>query len=290
MYLSVIIPAFNTDASLLKKALDSIYQQDINGIEVILVDDGSVENNIYSEIAKFSYPRLKYIKNSKNYGSSYARNRAMDISEGEFVMFLDSDAYLEKDFFFNLDSFLKSLSLEVAGLNSKIFNGDKSTLFSCGLKISSLYRVHDIGRNKLGEEFNESKYIDGINTCCSVVRRKVLEEVKEEQGYFDERFFFLFEDVELSLRINKRGYRFIFVPELVCFHNSQDKVFSDSYRRFLCFRNRWYMIIKYNNGLKLIKFLFKSIGYDFCRTLHFCITNRYFFKAFKDIYHFIWKK
>ena len=89
---SVIIPVFNTDIELVKKCLRSIRMQDYRNLEIIIVDDGSE-----SMLAK-KYDALKandiYVIHQKNMGVSVARNRGVEIANGEFITFVDADDYL----------------------------------------------------------------------------------------------------------------------------------------------------------------------------------------------------
>ncbi|MEH2239071.1 glycosyltransferase family 2 protein [Nostoc sp.] len=86
---SVIIPAYNTEAYI-AKAIESALEQTLTDIEVIIVDDGSSDKTV--EVAKsFTDQRLKVIVNQQNLGVSAARNRALRAAQGEWIAVLDSD-------------------------------------------------------------------------------------------------------------------------------------------------------------------------------------------------------
>lgn len=86
MLISVVIPAFNAE-SYLAEALDSIFAQDRQPHEVIVVDDGSTDNT--AGIAK-SYPDVRYI-HQRNQGQPTARNQGLAHATGELISFLDAD-------------------------------------------------------------------------------------------------------------------------------------------------------------------------------------------------------
>ena len=92
--ISVIIPVFNTDIYL-NEAVGSILNQTFRDIEIIIVNDGSTDNslNILKEFEKGD-SRVVLI-DQPNSGSSIARERALEISKGEFLFFMDSDDILE---------------------------------------------------------------------------------------------------------------------------------------------------------------------------------------------------
>ncbi|GGL50656.1 glycosyltransferase [Sporolactobacillus putidus] len=91
---SVIIPVYNSE-KFLRKCLDSVVNQTLNDIEIIVVNDGSTDKSlcILNEYAK-RYNNIMLI-NQKNSGQGLARNRAIDIARGEYLAFVDSDDYIE---------------------------------------------------------------------------------------------------------------------------------------------------------------------------------------------------
>jgi glycosyltransferase involved in cell wall biosynthesis len=85
---SVIIPVYNR-ADLLKRAVGSVLCQDLDDFEVLVVDDGSVDD-IRSVADGFSDSRIRYVR-QLNRGASAARNAGIDLARGDYVAFLDSD-------------------------------------------------------------------------------------------------------------------------------------------------------------------------------------------------------
>ena len=96
MNISVIIPVFNT-AEYLHESLSSILSQDVDGLEVICVDDGSTDN---SHLVLESYAnrdnRLRVIR-QKNSGQGASRNRGVEMAKGRYILFFDSDDILFPD-------------------------------------------------------------------------------------------------------------------------------------------------------------------------------------------------
>lgn len=93
---SIIIPVYNSE-KFLKKCLESVYLQTYKNIEVIIIDDGSTDQSgrMCDEVSE-KYKYIKIIHNS-NQGVSMARNCGLDNANGDFIMFLDSDDWLEYD-------------------------------------------------------------------------------------------------------------------------------------------------------------------------------------------------
>jgi len=92
---SVIIPVYNVE-KYIKQALDSVVNQTLKDIEIICVDDCSTDNSlkILEEYASKD-ERFVVLKQEQNQGQGVARNRALDIAKGEYIMFLDPDDWYE---------------------------------------------------------------------------------------------------------------------------------------------------------------------------------------------------
>lgn len=94
---SVIIPVYNTELYL-ERCLNSILNQTFKDIELIIVNDNSNDSSpkiIETFINKNN--NIKYIDNKENKGVSNCRNEAIKISSGEYLLFVDSDDYLEEN-------------------------------------------------------------------------------------------------------------------------------------------------------------------------------------------------
>ena len=93
---SIIVPVYNTE-KYLDRCVKSLLSQTLSNIEVILVDDGSSDGSgrICDDFAAGD-TRVRVI-HKKNEGQGIARNAGLDLAFGEYVLFIDSDDYIEKE-------------------------------------------------------------------------------------------------------------------------------------------------------------------------------------------------
>jgi len=129
MKLSIIIPVYNVE-SYLCKCLDSIICQYNNKIEIILVDDGSTDNSpiICNEYANL-YSYIKVV-HKENGGLSDARNVGMNLAGGKYIMFVDSDDYLENNSLEKIDYYLSIYEPDILVGDAHVINGKKDIIHS----------------------------------------------------------------------------------------------------------------------------------------------------------------
>lgn len=279
--ISVIILTLNS-LKFIKPCLDSILCQGINGIEIIVVDNGSQDATVI--FIKENYPFVRLIQNKINLGAARARNQGIQIASGVWILTLDCDTVLEKDFFCNIKDAIKISAIEVGMIQPKILQEDQKTIYSAGIFISPLRRFYDIGKGQRdSRRFNKSKYVFGACSAAAVYKKDMLEKIKQPSGYFDERFFFLFEDVDLSWRAQNKGWQALFYPGAVCYHHGNSSATPNKIRQYLCLRNRYFTLFK-NDTLEkcILAFLF----YDFARFFWLLITNPPALRGIKDAFIF----
>jgi len=198
---SVIVPTFNS-VKYIGKCVDSILSQDYGNIEIVIVDDGSVDNT--EEFIKNEYRNstsIKYIY-KKNGGVSSARNVGINFCEGELIAFLDADdVYVESKISCQVRHFAENV--ECMMVYSDMFIFDERSL------IHSSY--HDkIGVNcPSGFIFNDLLLHHLVWTGTVMLKKSVLDDV----GLFDESLKTA-EDYDLWLRIAAK-HRVDYIPKIL---------------------------------------------------------------------------
>lgn len=268
---SIIILTSNT-IKLTRPCLDSVFGQDSQDFEVIVVDNGSTDGTV--GFIKENYPQVKLIENKENRGACRARNQGIEIAKGKWVLTLDCDVILEMVFLSKILNKTNNLSAEVGMIQPKILMADRKTIYSVGIFLSSLRRFYDVGRNEIDNgQFNNSDYIFGACSAAAIYRREMLGDIKEDTGYFDERFFFLIEDVDLAWRAQRKGWEALYYPGAVCYHSGNSSSTDRPLRQYLCWRNRKFMLKKYR--LNRFKLAMIYLIYDLPHLFFIFLINSY---------------
>lgn len=215
MKLSVIIVNYNVE-HFLDHCLHSVFKalQGIPG-EVFVVDNNSVDGSL--EMVRRKYGSVKLIANDSNKGFSKANNQAIQKATGEYVLLLNPDTVVEEDTFRNVLAFMDAHP-DSGGVGVRMIDGKGNFLpeskrslptpavaFYKIFGLSALFpRSATFGKYHLGhlspDENHEVEILSGAFMC---IRKQVLDRI----GGLDEQFFMYGEDIDLSYRILKAGYR-----------------------------------------------------------------------------------
>lgn len=101
MRFSIIVPIYNTE-KYLDKCIKSILNQTMSDYELILIDDCSTDDSL-TIAYKYESNHVKVLKNASNSGLSETRNVGIKNASGDYIVFIDSDDYIEKTALFNLN-------------------------------------------------------------------------------------------------------------------------------------------------------------------------------------------
>lgn len=141
---SVIIPVYNSE-KYLKQCLDSVVNQTLKNIEIIVINDGSTDNSLQI-IQKYvnKYSNIKLI-NKQNEGCYKARNVGLEMATGEYIAFLDSDDYIESKIYEKLYLKAKDSNADIVSADYYILNDNKLKT----VKLSSSLKLLEKTNNSL---------------------------------------------------------------------------------------------------------------------------------------------
>lgn len=193
---SVVIPVYNRENTILR-AIDSVLRQTYTNIEIIVVDDCSIDSTV-NLISSCNDERIRVICLSRNQGANYARNRGIENARGEFIAFQDSDdEWLEN----KLDKQIKYMldeRLEAVFCPYILCDGAQCYI------VPNDYQNSDIYITGLQEKLKRGNV---VGTPTLIVKRDVFHRI----GMFDEEMARL-QDYEFVIRLIKK-YRLGYIDE-----------------------------------------------------------------------------
>lgn len=222
---SFIIINFRT-ADLVRRCIGSIRQHTRKqSYEIIVIDNASGDD---SEATLADIPDVTFVANPENVGFGAANNQGAALANGEFLFFLNPDAYLLNDATTVFMTFMdNSAALSVGCCGADLSDEDGNAQMSYGNFPSVLEVFSQIGFYKLypnyymkhlstslrnhGEAVKDVDYVLG---AAMFMRASVFKHV----GGFDSQFFLYFEETELAYRLKKNGYRCVLVPAAKIVH------------------------------------------------------------------------
>ena len=289
--LSIIIVNYNVK-HFLEQCLISVFNATKNlDSEVFVVDNNSVDGSC--AMVRERFPEVNLIENKKNYGFSYANNQAVKLAKGQYILLLNPDTVVEEDSFEKCIQFMDSKP-EVGGLTVKIIDGKGRFLpeskralptpkvaFYKIFGFSSLFpKSKKIARYHLGHlNNNEINEIEVLPGAFMFLRKETL----EKTGLLDEDYFMYGEDIDLSYRINKAGYKNYYFPETTIIHYKGESTKKGSLNYVFMFYNAMIIFARKHLSDKNAKSFSLLINIAIYFRAFIAVLNRFVKNAFLPI-------
>lgn len=205
---SIIIPNYNGE-KLLSKNLSSVLaakKYERNKIrEIIIVDDGSIDNSV--DLIKHKFPEVKLIKHKVNRGFSAAVNTGARTAKGKLLVLLNNDVIPEKDFLVWIIPHFKEKNVFAVSLNEKGYSWAKG-------KFEEGFIVHE-----MGPKVKKTHITFWVSGGSGSFRRSYWMKL----GGMDEKLLspFYWEDIDLCYRAAKRGLKLLWEPKARVLHKHE---------------------------------------------------------------------
>jgi glycosyltransferase involved in cell wall biosynthesis len=267
MKFSIVIPTYNSEKTI-KKCLDSVFSQK-RDCEVIIVDNASNDNTL--EIVQ-GYS-VKLVKLDFNYGPSFARNRGVSLSEGDVVIFLDSDCVLgENSLDYFAEDFNKGFDIVQGTYDFEI----PKDLGICSFTRNS-YKVFKLANI-------EKDYVSGLNSYCFAIRKDVFVKNKGFDVLRD-----CVEDVELGLRLIKNGYKIFLDRRIKVVHLKKYNFISLLTTDYKKVFNKTRLMLDLRKERKKVSFSLNSIDKVRKEIISLFLSPLIFISFLLGfVYHFLW--
>ncbi len=225
----------------LEECFRSIWEQSFTGFEVVVVDNGSTDGSV-DWLRNCSGGSLTLIENRDNLGFAEGNNQGIRISRGTYVVLVNNDTVLHKDFLRELVR-VAEMRPDVGMCASKILIYDDPGRIDA---VGQLLYLDGLNRQKGHLERDRGQYDEDGEIlfpagCGSLYRRGMLDEI----GLFDEQFFAYGEDTDLGLRGRLAGWRCLYAHRAVILHKGSGSTAKYSpFKAFHVERNRLWVAVK----------------------------------------------
>lgn len=289
MKLSIVIVNYNV-RYFLEQALHSVFTAvESLDAEVFVVDNASSDDSV--KLVKSKFPQVNLIENKKNVGFSVANNQAIKKAKGEYILLLNPDTLVEEDTFTKCIEFMdKDQSIGATGV--KMIDGSGKFLPESKRGFPSpmvaFYKTFGFSKifpkSKVFNQYhlgflddNKTWEIDVLAGAFMFMRKSVLDEV----GLLDEAFFMYGEDIDLSYRIQKAGYKNYYYHDTTIIHYKGESTKKGNlnyvktfYKAMILFAKKHFtgplaglfiiflnLAIYFRAGLTVVKNIFKKSHY-----------------------------
>lgn len=212
---SVIIVNHNRKSYLIK-CLDSVRDQSYSSIETWVIDNASSDGS--PEIVRRDYPEVRLILNKTNALFCRSQNKGIAASGGRYILCLNNDVVLNRVFIEKMveavkrDEGIGMVSGKILSLNGRDIDSAGQFLGRSRNPVERGYRLPASG------EYQEPGYIFGAGGVAPLYRRRMLEDIKIKDEYFDESYEIFYEDLDICWRANKQGWKAYYTPEAIAYH------------------------------------------------------------------------
>jgi hypothetical protein len=209
---SVVIANYN-QRQLLTACLSSLSRQSFVDFETLVIDNGSRDGS--AEAVREICPPVQLIALPENLGFCVANNIGIARSRSRYVALLNNDTEADPDWLGQLVQALERRSDLGFCASRMVLASQPDLADACGDFYTPEGITGKIGHLQPADRYPEPKEVFGASAGAAIYRRSMLEDI----GLFDEDFFFIHEDTDLSFRAQLMGYKCLYVPSATVRHH-----------------------------------------------------------------------
>ena len=263
--ISVIFVNYNSRKEL-ERAIDSLKNFYDESLEVIIYNNSPYEN---LSSLKEIYKSAKILNSIKNVGFTAGCNKAVKVSNGEYLLFLNPDVEVINEFLSSgIDFFSDNKDFGAVGF--KILNPDGTVQKEClrniptpintFLRFFNLDKIFPSSKAYYSLDYNKPQEAHVLSGACMLVRKEAFLDV----GGFDEKFFLYGDDIDLCIRLKNRGWKLYYLPIESVIHYKGGSLEKFSIKRIYYSHRAMFLFVKkyYKNPI-LLSLLYTGISIRF---------------------------
>jgi GT2 family glycosyltransferase len=266
----VTIVTYNT-RQYIESCLESLLQQRYSPLEVVVVDNASMDGT-RGILARYEN-RIRVCYNNRNIGFAAAQNQALARASSDWVLVLNPDVILSQGFIERLmagaevDPRVGTICGRLLTIGSDFKTPEKPLIDSAGLYFTPAMRHFDRGWHEPDDgRFRELEYVFGASAAAALYRREMIADIADGTNFFDPDFFAYREDADVAWRAQLLGWRCLYVPGAVGYHvrtvNPANRHAVPAVLNMHSVKNRFLMRIKNMTSGLYRKFWMPTTGRD----------------------------
>jgi GT2 family glycosyltransferase len=242
-------------------ALSSVRSQQAVDASIVVVDNASQPSE--RERLEKEFPEVRLVAFPRNLGFAGAANEGIARGRSPLVLLVNNDAVLSPDYAARLAARLAS-DERLAAVQGLVVTADGRRVDTAGLSWNRRGEAVPLLAGSAPEKAPSAVFeVFGVSATATLYRRAALQSVAPHGEVFDRSFFAYYEDVDLSLRLARAGWRFACEPAAVCRHEgSRTGRRTPSRRALWTARNRWRTLFRNFESRLLARSLFPLLRAD----------------------------
>jgi GT2 family glycosyltransferase len=219
---SVTVVTYNS-GRFIKRCLESVLEQKYPNLDVIVIDNASTDGTVDILEQFESTCRIHY--NQENVGFAAAQNQAIAMSSAEWVLTLNPDVLLLKNFIEELvlagtvDLKAGTICGKLLSISASFDLPDEQLVDSTGIYFTPTLRHLDRGSREPDKgHYLNFEYVFGATAAAALYRRKMIDDISVHGEFFDADFFVYREDADVAWRAQLMGWRCLYTPQACGYH------------------------------------------------------------------------
>lgn len=234
------------------KTIESIFASGYPNVEIIVVDNKSIDDSI--DLIEKKYPRLKIIKNNENLGFGEANNQGINYlinqANCEYILLLNNDVEIDKNLIYEL---LKKASISVVTVPKIMYFDTPNIIWYGGGYIN--FETGSVKQRGINEndshKYDFEEYVTFASGCCLLIHSEILKKI----GGFDESYFMYYEDTDLCMKFIHNNIKIKYCPKAKLWHkvSSSSGGITSRFKTYYKTRNKLYFLRKYHMEFRNVK-------------------------------------
>lgn len=243
--LSIIIPAYHS-ANNISRCLDSILEQNVNGIEILLIENCSSEDNTYTICEYYAHnnPKIRFFKTPWTCGLGNIYNLAIQQAKGRYLTFVDSNDFMAPNFFNqNLFSMLKESLCDVTNFSYYECSNKSNKIIKCNKMPNKYYTSNRENiQNYIKGTYNNSIIYSKIYSRSFILKNNI----SFETNFYDNESFLI--------KVHTSASKEVFYDIIAYYYSNKDYSYMDK----LNIKNEGYCL---KNLIRYVHMIFKILKY-----------------------------